>query len=105
MCRHKLGSRLVIAQTSHEGHGSDIGDMVHVAEKRYQNLAVHKAAAVEQRKNKVHSRMAEQNFIIVGNRQIDTQALQTGSHLMMVDGMIAIFGMHAAAPVGVFCEI
>jgi len=99
---NQLGYRLVVSQSANEGHGTDIGDPVHVAQERDQHFAVHKSTAIEQRKHKINSRIGEQHVISVGNHQVDAEAFEASSDFMMVDGMITIFGVHAAPPQRMF---
>ena len=101
MVADQFGDRFIVPHTTQKGHGAQIGDGVSVAQDRYQHLAVYEAAAIEQRKNEIDVRFFEEHFILVGELEIEAQIFQRRAYFVVVDCVIAVFGVHPAAEQGV----
>ena len=99
--RDQLGEMLVVAEAAEDRAAADISKAMLVAEQRDHHLAIEEPAAIEQREDEIHVRLLEQDIILVGEltrlRPSDSSVARTS---MMIDGVIAVLGVHAAAPKG-----
>ncbi len=94
----ELGDRLVVAQSAQERHRADVGNAVHVAQDGDQHFAVHEPAAVEQREDEIDLRLFEQHLVSVGELQVEPELFERRANFVMVDRVVAVLGVHAAAP-------
>lgn len=97
MFADQLRDRLVVAQSAQEGHRAEIGQTVLVAQDRDQHLAVHEAAAIEQRKDEIDLGLAVEHVILVREHEVEPEPFERRAHFVMVDRVVAVLGMHAAA--------
>lgn len=81
---------LVVGQATYDRRRAEERDAQARAQERQQHFRIEEAAAIEQRENEIGARILEQRLIAIGEHQVEPQPFQDRTHLMMIDGMIAV---------------
>ena len=102
--RNQLGEIFIVRHAAQDRAGAHMRHVAPTQQQRREHLAILKPAAIEQRDHEIDIGPIEQRFIAVGDPHLEADRFQRRSHLMMIEGVIAIDRIRLAGCAGMFGE-